>query len=105
MIQLPPLRSELGHPDEVVGLSLARSSSDFTDDERVLLQLLQPIFAGTLRRLHDAAHARAIATAVDGSTQLSLLVDRMGRIAWLTPAAEDLLDTTVGHSLPAHLRA
>ena len=103
-LQLPPVRRELGRPYEVVGLSLARSGSNFSEEDRQLLELLQPIFAGTLRRLHDIAYARAVAVDIGDTDHVLVLVDETATIAWTTAAAEECLDATVGHPLPASLQ-
>jgi DNA-binding CsgD family transcriptional regulator len=59
-ITLPSPRRSLGHPGEMIGLTLSRSRRDFSDAERQLLECLRPHFAATLARLHELALLRAI---------------------------------------------
>ncbi|MBV8463653.1 MAG: helix-turn-helix transcriptional regulator [Acidimicrobiales bacterium] len=103
VMQLPPLRRELGRPQEVVGVSLSRYRHDFSDHDKDLLQLLRPILAGTLERLQDVAFLRAIADG-DGDDRGVVFVDGHGVVAWATSAGRELLDVEVGAALPETIR-
>lgn len=104
VVQLPPLRREFGRPHEVNGFSLARSRADFTDADLGLLQLMRPVFAGTLLRLHELALVRAVAGG-GHSGRLVLLVDHDDVVAWASDAARQALGVVVGGPLPPALRS
>lgn len=103
VMQLPPLRRELGRPEEIIGVSLCKSRHDFCDEDVHLLELLRPIMAGTLERLHDTALLTAV-SADPEDDRFVLLVDRDGVVAWATTAAQSELDLRVGASVPTELR-
>lgn len=105
-VQLPPRRVGLAGQDEVVGLSLARYRSDFSDAERALLAMVVSNFAATLERLHELALLRALlGEETGGSARWVVLVDpRDGTVAWTSATAAEALHLTVGGVLPAVLR-
>ncbi len=100
-VRLPPLRAELGRPDEFIGLSLTRTHRDFSDSDRLLLGLLAPLLSATLRRLHELALLRAI--TADEDTPV-VLIDASATIAWASPGAHERLHLTAGDRLPSVLR-
>ncbi len=102
VMQLPPLRRELGRPQELVGVSLCRSTRDFSDDDKRLLRLIRPILASTLERLHEVAFLRAIADGGGGAHGV-VLVDGHNVVAWASVAALGALDLVVGAALPEQL--
>jgi DNA-binding CsgD family transcriptional regulator len=105
-IQLPPLRRELGRPDELIGLSLCRTHRDFTDAEQQLLALLAPLLCATLQRLHEIALLRAITTSqTEEKDTAVVLVDGSATIVWASAAAERRLNLAAGEQLPGELRS
>lgn len=99
-VQLPPIGHSLGRSGEFVGLSLARERCDFTAEERLLLGLVQPHFAGTLQRLHELALAQAIRSGLahDDAGWL-LLVTADDIVAWASEGADEALGACVGELL------
>lgn len=104
VVQLPPVRRELGRPHEMVGLSLARSGADFSDGELMLLEAMRPVFASTLARLHELALLRAVVDGRDGR-RLVVLVGDDDMVAWASPGAAATLGIEAGERLPPALRA
>lgn len=96
---------ELGHPGELVGVSLVRVDRDFADDELALLGLLAPQLSAILTRLHELALLRATAaTAGLDEPRWIVLVDPQGTVAWSTRPAADALELGGGARLPFELR-
>jgi DNA-binding CsgD family transcriptional regulator len=99
-IALPSPRRSLGMPAELVGLTFNRRNRDFSDAERLLLELVRPHFGATLARLHELALLRAISHggAAD-ATRWLLFTARDGTVAWASAAAAEGLGLEVGERL------
>jgi DNA-binding CsgD family transcriptional regulator len=97
-----------GSPGWVIGFGLSRRQRDFSDDERLMLDLLRPHLRAAHARLvqHDLL-TRTVA-ALDGtdhqSTRAAILLDDHGTIIGATATAERLLDTRTGEAAPEVLR-
>jgi DNA-binding CsgD family transcriptional regulator len=105
-VQLPPLRSELGHPDEFIGLSLSRSRDDFTEADKQLLGLVSPLCCATAQRLHELALLKAIVESQAGEQESAVvLVDAAGTVAWASAAAQQRLGLPAGQPLPGNLES
>lgn len=105
-VQLPLLRSELGHPDEFIGLSLSRSHHDFTDADKQLLALVAPLCCATAQRLHELALLRAIVESQTGEQDSAVvLIDASGTTVWASAAAEQRLSLAVDQPLPGNLKS
>lgn len=105
-VQLPAPRRELGHPREIVAISLARTQRDFSESDRLLLELLTPHFTATLERLHEHALVRAL-TAGGGAHSRGhvVLIDPLDwTVAWVDSSLQGDLDLRVGAPVPAELR-
>jgi DNA-binding CsgD family transcriptional regulator len=103
-ITLPAPRHEMDRPGEVIGLTLGRRRTDFSDSERVLLERLRGSFAATLARLHELALLRATTEGEpDRGVRWLVLIARDATTAWTTPAAAEGLGLIVGERLPPAL--
>lgn len=99
-VQLPDIGRRLGRAGQFVGLSLARHHRDFSQADRLMLELLRPHFAATLERLHELALTRAVlAGAQADEDRWVVLVDGDGAMAWGSDGAEEALGTSIGESL------
>jgi DNA-binding CsgD family transcriptional regulator len=101
-----PLRSprrDLGRPGELAGLSLVRVERDFSDGEKLLLELMRPQLAAMLTRLHERELLRATEAADAGAGRWSMLLDASGTPVWTSDTAGNDLDLRPGEPLPAAL--
>ncbi len=105
-VQLPAPRRELGHPREIVAISLARTQRDFSESDRLLLELLTPHFTATLERLHEYALVRALTAAgeADGRGHVVLIDPLDWTVAWVDSSLQVDLNLRVGAPVPAELR-
>ncbi len=101
-------------PSSVLAIALNRYSRDFTEPDRLILNLLRPHFLQAFR------NARLFGDVQQHNAQLHLAMDQInqaagvtltGRLQWTTPSARRLLDAYWPESarrpavLPAALRA
>lgn len=101
-ITVPSPRRELGMPGELIGLTLSRADRDFSEGERLLLELVRPHFAAALRRAHELALARAIGSGAQADrSRWLLLATHDGTVAWANAAAAEGLGVAAGERLPA----
>jgi DNA-binding CsgD family transcriptional regulator len=103
-LQFPPLFDGIGSSQQVVGLSLARSTRDFSDSEQLLLEAIKPMLTSTLQRLHYLALMHAIVDTARDSEVL-VLFDADHIVTWVTPNAQQRLGVSPGSRLPPELRA
>jgi len=103
VMQLPPLFDCMDSSQQVVGISLARSTRDFTDSEVLLLDAIRPILTSTLQRLHYLALIHAVVDqARDGEAVILFDTDRI--VTWVTPSAQQRLGVSPGSRIPAALQ-
>ncbi len=102
-VPLRPPGRDLGRDDEIVGVSLVRVDRDFTDAEKLLVELMRPHLSAMLRRLHELELLRATEGADATDDRWALLVDDRGVVAWASRAAQADLDLHSGERLPARL--
>jgi DNA-binding NarL/FixJ family response regulator len=99
-VQLPDVGRTVGRAGHFVGLSLARHRRDFSEADRLMLELLRPHFAATLERLHQIALTRAIVAGLDADgDHWVVLVDSHGVVAWASDGAEQALGASAGDRL------
>lgn len=104
VLQFPPLFDGIGSSREVIGISLARSTRDFTDSEVLLLEAIRPILTTTLQRLHYLALIHAVVDeAREGEAVILFDADRV--VTWVTPSAQQRLGVSPGSRIPAALQA
>lgn len=96
----------------LVGVPFNRRSSDFTDDERDLLDLVRPHLAALHARAEAFTFVRRALEHLDGDGAARgrgvVVFDRGGRMAFASPAARSALDaafTDGGEGLPADVEA
>ncbi len=103
VLQFPPLFDGIGSSQQVIGISLARSTRDFTDSEVLLLEAIRPILNTTLQRLHYLALIHAVVDeARDGEAVILFDADRI--VTWVTPSAQQRLGVSPGSRIPAALQ-
>ena len=89
----------------VVGFGLVRSSRDFSERDRLLLELLRPHLAGAYGRSIVRAALGSVEQAVERRDEAVILLGH-GRILYATPRADELLERwfgipSAGPGLPA----
>ena len=93
-------------PGVQVALALNRSTSDFTDEEKQMVDLLRPHL---FRAFHNSQLVSRLTTAAQANGRGFLVVDRTGRILFSTDTARIYLqryDGVVGNEiLPSRVRA
>jgi DNA-binding CsgD family transcriptional regulator len=104
VMQFPPLFDGITSSQQVVGISLARSTHDFSEGEQLLIEAVRPILASTLQRLHYVALIHAVVnTARDN--EVLILFDADHIVTWVTPSAQERLGVSPGSKLPPALAA
>jgi DNA-binding NarL/FixJ family response regulator len=97
-----------GSPGWVIGFGLSRRQRDFSDDERLMLDLLRPHLRAAHARLVQRDLLTRTVAALDGtdqqSTRAAILLDDQGTIISATATAERLLDARTGEAAPEVLR-
>lgn len=102
VLQFPPLFDGIASSQQVIGISLARSTRDFTDSELLLLEVIKPILNSTLQRLHYLALIHAVVDeARDGEAVILFDSDRI--VTWVTPSAQQRLGVSPGSRIPSAL--
>lgn len=102
VLQFPPLFDSVSSSRQVIGISLARETQDFSDSELLLLEAIKPILTSTLQRLHYVALIHAMVdTARDG--EALILFDTNHVVTWVTPNAQERLGIAPGSRLPPSL--
>ncbi|HWE59917.1 MAG TPA: LuxR C-terminal-related transcriptional regulator [Solirubrobacteraceae bacterium] len=99
-VQLPNVEHSLGGARQFVGLSLARHHRDFSQADKLMLELLRPHFAATLERLHQLALTRAVLAGLRADDdRWIVLVDNHDVVAWASEGAEQALGARAGERL------
>ena len=92
----------------MIGFGLSRRRRDFSDDERLMLDLLRPHLRAAHARLVQRDLLTRTVAALDGtdhqSTRAAILLDDQGTIISATATAASLLDARTGEAAPEVLR-
>lgn len=104
VMQFPPLFDGIGSSRQVIGVSLARGTQDFSDSDLWMLDAVTPALTSTLERLHYLAliHA-AVDMAREGETLILVDADRI--VTWVTPNVRQQFGISPGSPLPAAFMA
>ena len=104
VMQFPPLFDGISSSQQVVGISFARSTRDFSDSEQQLLEAISPILSSTMQRLHYIALIHAVVDMARDNEVL-ILFDADHTVTWVTPSAQQRLGVSAGSPLPPALLA